>query len=269
MQLFRHFFRVALFCFLGIFTSVAIAQSSSTDFSPAQTEAIQKIVHDYLVNNPQVLVEVAKSLQKQEQDKWQKEAAKTVPEIAKKLFNGGTSPVVGNPDGNVTIVEFFDYQCPHCKEMSAFVNGLLKTDKDIRVVYKVLPIFGDDSKFDVTAGLAAYVQSPEKFSAFHDAMMKLTVPLTPAVTLKVASEVGLNVKQLQADMKNPMFGVEIQENYELAKKLNLTGTPAFIMARVVYDPKTHKMVSFKNPVLVPGAVDEETFLKAVAEARGG
>jgi protein-disulfide isomerase len=258
--------RIALF---GFFVLVANAENNPADFSPAQTIAIQKIVHDYLVSNPQVLVEVAQSLQKEEQGKWQKTAEKTVPEIAKKLFDDSISPVVGNPNGNVTIVEFFDYQCPHCKEMSIFIDNLLKKDKELRVVYKVLPIFGDDSKFDVKAGLAAYAQSPEKFAVFHDAMMKLQVPLTSAVTLKVASEVGLNVKQLQADMKNPMFGVEINENYELAKKLKLTGTPAFIMAKVDYDSKTKKMISFKNPVLVPGAVDEATLVKAITEARGG
>jgi protein-disulfide isomerase len=249
--------------------SVSYAQSISTGFSPEQTQNIQKIVHDYLVSNPQILVEVAQALQKQEQSKWQTTANKTVPEIASKLFDDSTAPVVGNPDGDVTMVEFFDYQCPHCKEMSAFVDNLLQKDKNLRVVFKVLPIFGDDSKFDSKIALAAYLQSPEKFMAFHNAMMKLDVPLTPPVALKVAGEVGLDVKQLQAAAKNPTFGAEIQENYELAKKLNLTGTPAFVMAKVSYDPKTKKMTSFKNPVLVPGAVDEATLVKAIAEARGG
>lgn len=263
------FFKIALFCVLSIFVSAANADTASANFSPAQTQSIQKIVHDYLVNNPQVLVEVAQALQKQEQSKWQKTADKTVPEIATKLFNDTTSPVVGNPNGDVTMVEFFDYQCPHCKEMSAFVDDLLQKDKNLRVVFKVLPIFGDDSKFDAKAGLAAYAQNPEKFMAFHRAMMKLEVPLTPEVVLKVAGEVGLNITQLQSDMKNPAYGVEINENDGLAKKLKLSGTPAFIMAKVVYDAKTHKMVSFKNPVLVPGAVDESMLVKAIAEARGG
>ncbi|HEV2613629.1 MAG TPA: DsbA family protein [Gammaproteobacteria bacterium] len=262
-------FKFALLCLLSGFVSMSYADTASADFSPAQTQAIQTIVHDYLVKNPQVLVEVAQALQKQEQGKWQKTAQKEVPQIASKLFDDSTAPVMGNPNGDVTMVEFFDYQCPHCKEMSAFVDNLLQKDKNLRVVFKVLPIFGADSKFDSKIALAAYGQSPEKFMAFHDAMMKLEVPLTPAVALKVAGEVGLDVKKLQADMKNPAFGTEIQENYDLAKKLNLTGTPAFVMAHVTYDPKTKKMISFKNPVLVPGAVDEATLVKAIAEARGG
>lgn len=261
--------QAALFFLLSSFMSVSYAQNTSADFSAAQTQAIQSIVHDYLVKNPQVLVEVAQALQKQEQGKWQQTAQKTVPGIAPKLFDDNTAPVVGNPEGDVTMVEFFDYQCPHCKDMSAFVDNLLQKDKNLRVVFKVLPIFGDDSKFDARAALAAYAQSPEKFMAFHNAMMKLEVPLTPAVTLKVASEVGLDVKKLQADMKNAAYSAEVDENYALAKKLNLSGTPAFVMARVSYDAKTKKMTSFKNPVLIPGAVDEATLVKAIAEARGG
>ena len=261
--------KVALFFILSTFLSVSYAENSSANFSSAQQQAIQKIVHDYLVNNPQVLVEVAQSLQKQEQDKWKKTAEKTVPEIATKLFNDKFAPVAGNPNGDVTMVEFFDYQCPHCKEMSAFVQDLMAKDKNLRVVFKVLPIFGDDSKVDAKAALAAYVQSPAKFLAFHEALMKLNVPLTKEVVLKVAGQVGLNVTQLQADMKNPAWNVEISENNALAKKLNLTGTPAFVMAKVSFDAKTQRMTSFKNPVLVPGAVDEATLLRAIAEARGG
>ncbi|MDX2165177.1 MAG: DsbA family protein [Gammaproteobacteria bacterium] len=261
--------KVALFFLLTTVVSVSYAENNAANFSPAQQQAIQKIVHDYLVNNPQVLVEVAQSLQKQEQDKWKQTAEKKVPEIAAKLFNDKLAPVAGNPSGDVTMVEFFDYQCPHCKEMSAFVRDLVAKDKNLRVVYKVLPIFGDDSKTDAKAALAAYVQSPQKFVLFHDALMKLNEPLTREVVLKVAASVGLNVTQLQADMKNPAWDVEISENNSLAKKLNLTGTPAFVMAKVKYDAKTQQMISFKNPVLVPGAVDEATLLRAISEARGG
>ncbi len=260
--------RIVLFFVLSSFLTVAFAENNSADFTSAQQQAIQKIVHDYLVNNPQVLVEVAQSLQKQEQDKWKKTANKTVPEIATKLFDDKLAPVAGNLNGDVTIVEFFDYQCPHCKEMSAFVTDLLAKDKNLRVVFKVLPIFGDDSKIDAKAALAAYVQSPQKFLAFHDALMKLNQPLTKDVVMKVASQVGLNTTQLQADMKNPAWDVEINENDSLARKLNLAGTPAFVMAKVKYDAKQN-MTSFKNPVLVPGAVDEATLLKAITEARGG
>lgn len=255
--------------FLSLFSSTSFAQNSSANFSPAQKQEIESIIHEYLVKNPEVLVEVAQSLQKEQQDKFQKQAQKTVPEIATKLFDDKISPVAANPKGNVTLVEFFDYQCPHCKDMWPFIEDILKKDKNIRVIYKVLPIFGEDSKYDVLAALAAYAQSPEKFAVFHNAMMRLQAPLTPDVVLKLATQSGLNIKQLQADMKKADYEKEINQNYDLAKKLNLTGTPAFIMARVVYDAKAEKMLSFKNPVLVPGAVDEAMLAKAVSEARGG
>lgn len=260
--------KVVLFFLLSGFLSISYA-SSSADFSPSQQQAIQKIVHDYLVNNPQVLIEAAQSLEKQQQEKWKKTAQTAVPEIATKLFDDHSAPVAGNPKGDVTLVEFFDYQCPHCKEMTPFVKDIMSKDKNLRVVFKVLPIFGDDSRIDAKAALAAYAQSPQKFLAFHEALMKLDVPLTKEVVLKVAGEVGLDTKQLQADIKNPAWNAEIHENIDLAKKLKLIGTPAFVMANVTYDPKTQRMISFKNPVLVPGAVDEATLLRAITEARGG
>jgi protein-disulfide isomerase len=241
--------------------------ASVSIFNVAQTQAIQKIIHDYLVNNPQVLVEAATALQQQQQQQWQGTAKKTVPEIAQQLFANPESPVAGNPKSDVTMVEFFDYQCPHCKDMGPEISGLLTTEKNLRVVYKAFPIFGDNSEFAAKAALAAEKQG--KFSALHDALLNdKSDRLTSDIVLKLAAQVGLNVKQLQADMNDPAIAQEIKDNYALAKKLQLTGTPGFVFAKVNVNTATHTITNLKNPVLIPGAVDQGTLAEAVAQSRG-
>ena len=242
---------------------ILLASSSvyaDTAFTPDQQKAIEKITHDYLISHPKILVEMAAALQKQQQAQWQETAKKVVPQTAKALFNSNESPMAGNPKGDVTMVEFFDYECPHCKELTPQVTDLIKTDKDLKVIFKPLPIFGSMSVFAAKAGLAAAKQG--KFSAFHDALMAVqTDPLTQAIVLKTAEQAGLNIQQLQTDMKNPMFDTELKQNEKLARDLKLTGTPASIMAKINGD-------KIQNPILIPGAVPENILIQAIAQARG-
>jgi len=244
------------------------ATATTTSFTATQTTAIQKIIHDYLVNNPQVLIEAANALQKQQEKQWQDTATKTVPEIAQQLFADPESPVAGNLKGDVTMVEFFDYQCPHCKDMGPEIDGLLSTDKNLRVVYKTFPIFGDNSEFAAKAVLAAQKQG--KFLALHNALLaNKNDRLTSDIVLKLAEQVGINTTQLQTDMKDPAIAQELKDNYAIAKKLQLTGTPAFVFAKVNVDDTAHTFTGLKNPVLIPGAVDQGTLAEAIAQTRGG
>ncbi len=253
---------------LMLMMTTSYAQNNtSASFNPAQTVAIQKIVHDYLVNNQQVLMEAATALQKQQQQQWQDTAKKAVPEIAQQLFANAESPVTGNPKGDVVMVEFFDYQCPHCKEMGPEIAGLLTTDKNLRVVYKTLPIFGNNSEFAAKAALAAEKQG--KFMALHEALLNSTQDrLTNDVVLKLAQQAGLNIKQLQKDMQDPAIAQELKSNYALAKTLQLSGTPGFVFAKATIDDKTHQVTDLKNPLLIPGAVDQSTLAEAITQTRG-
>ncbi len=230
-------------------------------FTPDQQKAIEKITHDYLVSHPKILIEMATALQKEQQAQWQETAKKVIPQTAKGLFNSKESPVAGNPKGDVTMVEFFDFECPHCKELAPQVANLMNTDKNLKVIFKPLPIFGGMSVFAAKAGLAAAKQG--KYLAFHDALMAVqTDPLTQDIVLKVAQQVGLNISQLQTDMKNPALDVELKQNEKLARDLKLTGTPAFIMAKVEGD-------KIENPILIPGAVPENILSQAIAQVRSG
>ncbi len=243
--------------FILFASSAAYADAS---FTPDQQKAIEKITHDYLIANPKILVQMATALQKQQQAEWQETAKKVVPQTAKALFSSDESPIAGNPKGDVTMVEFFDYECPHCKELAPQVTDLMKTHKDLKVIFKPLPIFGAMSVFAAKAGLAAAKQ--DKFTAFHDALMAVqTDPLTQDIVLNTAKQAGLDIQKLETDMKNPAVDVELKQNEKLARDLKLTGTPAFILAKVNGD-------KIQNPILIPGAVPENILSQAIAQVRG-
>jgi len=218
---------------------------------PAEREAIEQVIHDYLLKHPEVVIEALRAGQEAEKAR---EAAEAKAEIAKRrdeLLNDPTSPVGGNPKGDVTIVEFFDYRCPYCKQMEPGLEALIKEDPKLRVVYKEFPILGPDSLIASRVALAAARQGNDKYLRFHAAMMNTKGQINEAVILKVAEDSGLDIAKIKADMKSPEIEALIKKNYELADSLDIKGTPALII----------------GDSMTPGAVDVATLRKLVAEAR--
>jgi len=201
--------------------------NAAGSFSKQQESDIKKIVHDYLVNNPEVLLEASKSLQQRQQAMMKKEAQGAIAENAKELFNAG-SPVAGNAKGDVTLVEFFDYQCVHCKHMAPILKELVEKNKNLRVVYKDFPIFGKGSDFAARAALAAAMQG--KYMELHNALIEKKQRLSPSIILKAADSVGINTTKLKADMKSDKVTGMVKDTMQLAEKLRLMGTPAFVVA---------------------------------------
>lgn len=201
--------------------------ASSSSFSAQQIQDIQKIVHDYLINNPQVLVEASQALQKQTEQQEQQYAQDAIQKNVQGLFNNPASPVAGNTNGDVTLVEFFDYQCGHCKEMNSIIEKIIKSNSNLRVVFKELPIFGDDSQFAAKAALASVKQN--KYLAFHNALLAADNPLNKDRVFAVAKSVGLNVAQLKKDMNNAAIQTQLRDNFKLAQALRLIGTPTFVL----------------------------------------
>lgn len=227
------------------------AQSApqNSPLSPAQVRAVEQIIHDYLVNNPQVILDAVEKLEQQHQDQEQAAAKSAISGHRDELFHDPTSGVAGNPNGNVTIVEFFDYRCPYCKQVEPSLEQLLKDDRQIRFIYKEFPILGPDSVIASHAALAARKQN--KYLPLHDALMRAHGQLDEAAILKIAADVGIDVSRLKSDMDSPEINQIISKNMDLAHALNITGTPGFIV----------------GDQLVPGAVDLSTLKKLVAEAR--
>lgn len=247
--------------------NVAIAADSAAttpQFSADQKQQIQEVVHSYLVNNPQVLIEVSQKLQAQQEKQMQQveeNAQKAIPEVAATMFNSASSPVAGNPKGDVTVVEFFDYQCPHCKDADPTLKEMIQKDPNLRIVYKEFPIFGNSSAFASKAALAANMQG--KYAAFHDALMATPNPLTTEKVMAAAQQAGLNVDQLKKDMDSDAVKEELANNLKLAQKLGIMGTPAFVIGSTANAASKDSKSFF-----IPGVAGSDIVLELVAQVRG-
>ena len=145
---------------------------------------------------------------------------------------------LGNPEGDVTVVEFFDYNCPYCRSAGQTLQALLAADANVRVIYREWPILGEDSVIAARAALAAREQG--KYEAFHWALMNGEGRVTEAIIFKVARDLGMDVAKLEADMVSPAVEAHIALSNALAQQLGFTGTPAFIVG----DKTAPGMLSF-------------------------
>ncbi|MCA0402983.1 MAG: DsbA family protein [Proteobacteria bacterium] len=242
---------------LALAAPLAIA-ADAAPMSDVQKQQIEKIMHDYLLNNPEVLLEASQALQQKQQQTMQKQAEAAILQNANQLFTG--SAVAGNPKAPVTIVEFFDYQCIHCKKMAPVISELLKKNGNVKVVYKEFPIFGKSSELASKAALAAAMQG--KYLALHEALIKQDGRLNEQMIMDAAKNAGLNVEKLKADMESKTVADELEANRKLAENLHLMGTPAFIVAATT----DSKLKAGTTPTFIPGAASAETLNDLVKKA---
>ncbi|WP_423202694.1 DsbA family protein [Legionella nagasakiensis] len=224
-----------------------------------QKKEIEQLIHDYLVNNPEVLVEASQALQQKQQQSMQEQAKAAISDNADQLFTEHLA-VAGNPKGNVTLVEFFDYQCIHCKKMRPVIDELIKKDKNLRVIYKEFPIFGKSSELASQAALAAAMQ--DKYQQMHDALLSLDKRLDESVIMDTAKSIGLNINQLKKDMESKKVTDALEENRKLAENMHLMGTPAFIIAAT----PDGKFKTDSEPAFIPGAASEEALQDLIQKA---
>ena len=234
--------------FLAAFL-IAAPASAAPPLTPDQRQAVEQVIHDYLMNNPKFLVEVLKSAQEKMDQEEAEQAKQAVGERRDELIADPTSPVGGNPEGDVTIVEFFDYRCPYCKQVEPALAALLHNDPKLRIVYKEFPILGPDSVYASRVALAARKQG--KYEPFHAAMMAAKGQINDEVVLKVAASVGLDVARVKSDMESSEVDIAIQRAYALAQALQIHGTPAFVIGGEI----------------APGAADIGRLKEMVAAAR--
>lgn len=211
-------------------TTTTTPASAVPVFTSTQQVAIEKVVHDYLLAHPEILLEAGQALQMKQQALMQEKANKVIPTLITQLLHHATSPAAGNKAGTVSVVEFYDLQCQHCKSMAPEITALLAQNKDVRVIYKELPIFGPDSVFAAKAELASQKQG--KFEVFHNALLTTHDRLTNQTVLDIAKSVGLDINKLQAESNLPEYNKELQENMALAQQIGIAGTPGFIIISV-------------------------------------
>ncbi|HYM30620.1 MAG TPA: DsbA family protein [Candidatus Cybelea sp.] len=195
--------------------------------TPAQREAVEKIVRETIVKHPEIILEAVQSLQQQRKDEQVAQQKSALAQHRKALMDDQDSMVIGNPKGDVTVVEFFDYRCPYCKQMEPAIQATLKEDGKVRLMLKEYPILGEDSVLASRAAIASRKQG--KYMAFHDALMRTKGVFTPDVIKLVAKEVGLDVARLEKDMADPAVDQIIRANQAIADSLGIEGTPGFVI----------------------------------------
>jgi protein-disulfide isomerase len=151
---------------------------------------------------------------------------------ADEVFRDPDSPVGGNPNGDVTLVEFFDYNCPYCRQVAPLLLEAVAADPRLRVVFKEFPILGPNSVFAAKAALAAHKQG--NYLAFHDGLMKSHGALDERKVLEAAAAAGLDVDRLKTDMEAPTIQALLDRNLDLGRALRLNGTPGFVVGDGVF-----------------------------------
>jgi protein-disulfide isomerase len=219
--------------FAGSLAALCVAAPvQAAEFSDKQKTEIESLVRNYLLENPALLREMADKLEvadKKAEDDLRNKALTTYKE---EVFKTAADPQVGNAKGNVTVVEFMDYNCGWCKKSVGEIQSLVNSDKDIKVIFKDFPIFGEHSEYAARAALAAAKQG--KYWELHQAMFAHEGQVTTDVVNQLAQAQGLDMTKLQTDIASKAIGEQIAANMELGKQLAINGTPAFIIDDKVY-----------------------------------
>jgi protein-disulfide isomerase len=203
------------------------APADTSMFDDNQKRGIEQVVKDYLLSHPEVLIEVQSSLELKMAREEAERTKKLVAENAKELYRHPDAPIAGNPDGDITIVEFFDYNCGYCKRGFHNVLKLIETDPKVRVVFKELPILSKDSEEAAKIALAARAQG--KYWEMHRALIESKGRVTEAFALDQAKKLGLDVAKLKVDKDGEPVKAELARVEALARKMNINGTPHFLV----------------------------------------
>ena len=217
--------------------------------SDLQKDEVRNTVREYILENPDVIVEALEILQARRQQADQQRNHGALASSMDRLVNNRRDPSIGNPNASVTVVEFFDYQCPYCKRMAQDLVDLAAEDPDLRIVFKEFPVFGTESTLATRAALAAEKQG--KYAEFHLAVMKLRGAPSQSAIFRLADRLGLDLDRLRNDMQSEEIEAAIQANYRLAQDIGVRGTPAFIVGNE----------------LIPGAMSPEAMRELIARKR--
>ncbi|WP_085905320.1 DsbA family protein [Kiloniella majae] len=219
--------------------TVGHTEDSSATFplkTAEQTQAFEEAVKEYLLKNPEVIIDSLTRYQELQAQREEEQKQLAIVSNIDELHNSPTSPYLGNPDGDVVLVEFFDYRCPYCHKAASVVKQLVKDDPNLKVVMKEFPILSPESMIAARAALAAMKQG--KYNEYHFALMDNASDLSQDRLFDLAEELDLDIDQFKEDMKSPETGQEILNTRTLAQKIGANGTPAFIVGTTRVPPNT-------------------------------
>jgi protein-disulfide isomerase len=228
---------------------VPAAPAAAAEFTPAQRQAIESIIRDYLTKNPEVMLDALQAAEDKIKSEARGKASEALATRRREVFDDPDAPIAGNPKGDATLVEFFDYRCPYCKQVEPAIEALVAEDPKLRFVYKEFPVLGPESVTAARAALAARQQG--KYDSLHRALMGLKGQMDEAAVFKVASSVGLDVERLKRDMAAPDIDRVLKANGKLAEALDIRGTPGFVI----------------GDEIVPGAISLDALKQLIDAAR--
>ncbi len=238
------------FLVLGSLVAPASAQTK-THFDADQTKEIETIVRDYLVTHPEVLLEAINALEAKRAAEAVKSQQTAIAENADAIFSTPEGTALGNPEGDVTVVEFFDYNCGYCKRALSDMDTLLKNDPNIRFVLKEIPVLGPQSTEASRVSLAFRMLKPEAYGDFHRKLLASRGTADEARAIAVAAEFGVDAEALKKAMASPEVAADIAKDMKVAEALGVNGTPSYVIEDTV----------------LPGAVGIDNLAAAIANVR--
>jgi len=197
----------------------------------AQKKEIGAFIKEYLVENPEILLDVQEALQKKQEQVQQAKAGAAITDNEKAIFSSPYDIALGNPKGDVTIVEFFDYNCGYCKRALSDMDEILTEDKNVRFVLKELPILGPDSLAAHKVSAAFRDLAPEKYGEFHRALLGAEGRATEESAIAIASGMGVSEADIRKTMTEKPHDDAVRQAYSLANDLGITGTPSYVLGQ--------------------------------------
>jgi len=232
-----------------ILSTIIASSANAGNLTASDEKRIKELAIEAILERPEIIEEAIERLRQLQDQRQQQAAVETIEKRRKDFLEDPNAPVLGNPDGDVTVVEFFDYNCPYCKRAAEPVRKLIEADGKVRLVYREWPILGEGSVFAARAALAARNQG--KYEEMHVGLMSGR-RVDEAYTIKVAEMLSLDVEKLRRDMEAPEVQQHIELSMELAAGLGINGTPSFLIGNQ----------------LAPGLIPYEELVRMVATARG-
>jgi protein-disulfide isomerase len=218
-------------------------------FDDTQKGEIEGIIKEYLMKNPEIIRDAMQELERRQAEQEAHAQLSAIKDNAAAIYRAEHDLIGGNPEGNISVVEFFDYNCGYCKRAFKDVMTMIEKDKDVRLVMKEFPILGPGSVYAAKAALASREQG--KYWEFHMALLEHNGRIDEAAVDKVAEQSGLDLAKLRKDMEDPKVMQALQANMQLAESLRINGTPAFII----------------DQMLIPGAVGYDSLAAAIDDVR--
>jgi len=208
---------------------------SAQSFSDSQRGDIETIVRNYLIAHPEVLEEAMAELNKRQATAEAEKHQASIASNAETIFNSPRGVVLGNKDGDVSFVEFFDYNCGYCKRAMADMLELMKTDPKLKVVLKEFPVLSQGSVEAAQVAVAVRMQDPggKKYLDFHQKLLGGRGPADKARAMAAAKEAGLDTARIEKDLGSPEVKATIEENFKLAEAMGMNGTPSYVIGKEV------------------------------------